>query len=390
MKKIVRYLSLFFAVLLLLSISACNTKPIDPDGKGEDKGKDIQPFSYVVTPETGTTVDFHTQNQLAFLNGVKTDETASKSNDYHVSEYASGIEELSRPLPVVLSWSGETGVNSYFFELSTDPKFSDSKPSLVFGNSFSIYNLYSATEYFWRVAPSVEKISYSAVYSFKTAEGPRNIFIDGISNVRDLGGYITNSGTRVKQGLIYRGGRWNTTWSKTLNIEIKGNGFNTINNDLKIKTELDLRGEGQDESGQMKNGAVNGVNYLLYGCSWSSGMYPANRETVRRIFEEVLSDSSKYPIYFHCNIGTDRTGMIAYLLNGLLGVSEIELQVDYLLSNFGYIGSSRTLAGDMNEYVSLIENCDGKTYMEKVENFLLNDVGVSATAISNIRNILLC
>ena len=39
-------------------------------------------------------------------------------------------------------------------------------------------------------------------------------------------------------------------------------------------------------------------------------------------------------IYFHCTIGTDRTGTLAYFLEGLLGVNEEERLEDYELSYF--------------------------------------------------------
>ena len=39
-------------------------------------------------------------------------------------------------------------------------------------------------------------------------------------------------------------------------------------------------------------------------------------------------------IFFHCTIGSDRTGTIAYFLEGLLGVSEEDRVEDYELSYF--------------------------------------------------------
>ena len=39
-------------------------------------------------------------------------------------------------------------------------------------------------------------------------------------------------------------------------------------------------------------------------------------------------------IYFHCTIGTDRTGTIAYFLEGLLGVSEEDRLRDYEMTYF--------------------------------------------------------
>ena len=39
-------------------------------------------------------------------------------------------------------------------------------------------------------------------------------------------------------------------------------------------------------------------------------------------------------IYFHCRIGTDRTGTLAYILEGLLGVPDEDKVQDYELSFF--------------------------------------------------------
>ena len=39
-------------------------------------------------------------------------------------------------------------------------------------------------------------------------------------------------------------------------------------------------------------------------------------------------------LYFHCRIGTDRTGTVAYVLEGLLGVPEEDRVEDYELSFF--------------------------------------------------------
>ena len=47
--------------------------------------------------------------------------------------------------------------------------------------------------------------------------------------------------------------------------------------------------------------------------------------------DDVINGES---IYFHCKIGTDRTGTLAYFLEGLLGVSEEDRLQDYELSYF--------------------------------------------------------
>ena len=46
----------------------------------------------------------------------------------------------------------------------------------------------------------------------------------------------------------------------------------------------------------------------------------------------VLSDPSAYPAMFHCSAGKDRTGVIAAVLLGALGVPDDTIIADYALS----------------------------------------------------------
>lgn len=92
---------------------------------------------------------------------------------------------------------------------------------------------------------------------------------------------------------------------------------------------------------------------------------------------------------FHCNIGTDRTGMIAYLINALLGVSDDNLHRDYLFSNFGNIGGKRNAGGlEESVYYKSVAEAEGDTLSEKAFNCLV-DFGVPAEQLDAIRDILL-
>ena len=72
--------------------------------------------------------------------------------------------------------------------------------------SLYVYNLKIATTYYWSVSAGDV---VSDVSSFSTADcQPRNIYCDGVTNMRDLGGWKTTDGKRVKQGLLYRSGQW--------------------------------------------------------------------------------------------------------------------------------------------------------------------------------------
>jgi hypothetical protein len=76
--------------------------------------------------------------------------------------------------------------------------------------------------------------------------------------------------------------------------------------------------------------------------------------------------------------------LIAYLLNGLLGVSQEDLFFDYLFSNFGSIGSSRSLDNINDQYVTYIDSLPGKDLSEHIEYFLAS-IGVKEIVINRVR-----
>ena len=57
----------------------------------------------------------------------------------------------------------------------------------------------------------------------------------------------------------------------------------------------------------------------------------AFRDAITIAMQDVVAGKK---IYFHCKIGTNRTGTLAYFLEGLLGVSQEEKLQDYELSYF--------------------------------------------------------
>ena len=56
-----------------------------------------------------------------------------------------------------------------------------------------------------------------------------------------------------------------------------------------------------------------------------------NKAGVRAIMEAVVNGKV---VYFHCQVGTDRTGTLAYLLEGILGLDKTSRYDDYELSYF--------------------------------------------------------
>ena len=286
-----------------------------------------------------------------------------------------------------LSWTAQaTDENSspisyYTVKVSPTANFSENVWTYTCtGTTVSVYNLMVGYNYYWKVEATLENgnTSLSPVSAFKTAATcPRMIFVEGITNVRDMGGWQTESGKTVKQGLLYRCGRLNKSSSSQIKTEITENGKKTMLDMLKIKTEIDLRMVSNNEVGGLTDTSPlgDGVQYAQCPMDYTaSNLLTGNKQKIATIFG-ILSNENNYPVIYHCNIVTDRTGIISFLVDGLLGVPEEDLYRDYLMSNFGNIGGSRNVSSIQGNYVNYIKSFNGDTLSQKIYNCLVaNDV----------------
>lgn len=282
------------------------------------------------------------------------------------------------------------GVSSCKVEYSESEDFADSvfEDVVVGDNECVLYNLKKATTYYLRVvivADGEEKTSDTISFGVRDL-GPRVMKIDGIHNVRDLGGYVTPEG-RTVQGIIYRGGALSPE-SYYPNVGLTDAGKAYMKDTLKIKTDFDLRNAAQNNG--LTTSPLTGATLEYYNADgYDTGI--ANKETYRKIFA-ALSDENRYPVYLHCTGGADRTGTVSFLLNALLGVSETDLVKDYEYTSFSIYGERNSKGGEpayrFAELVAAIKAYSGETLAEKTEKYLLS-AGVTETQIYNIRAIML-
>lgn len=331
-----------------------------------------------VYPENGGTVTLHTKKQDSYLN--------KPFALMYIS--ATGKKELSKPESVTLNWvyTGDEPAEKCTVSVSENENMLNPTIYEVTGDSLVLTNLKIATTYYWTVDADGAN---SAVYNFTTsADAPRNISVDGVANVRDLGGWETESGTRTKQGLIYRCGRLNESSADTVTIEITEDGKNVMLGQLGIKSEIDLRKtEGNEVGGITSSPLGDTVTYFSCPMEWDGDMLYDNKEQVLRVFS-ILADGNNYPVIYHCNIGTDRTGMISFLVNALLGVPEDDLIRDYMFSNNANIGGTRKASQMKNSgYYKAVAAAQGSSLSEKTYNCLV-DLGVPSDQLDKVIEIL--
>ena len=334
-------------------------------------------------------VEVHTDLQKTYL---------SYQGDYSQmpsTQYPDGNKHLSDPLPVTITFdynvpNGKT-VSKYSIVFGKEADLSDgyqvdgdTNKSISFYNAFLGRNYYKLIATFANNAGTEE----SAIHHFDVdTTCPRNIKIEGMTNCRDVGGRLLEDGGRIKQGLVYR-----TSGENFLNNQPNDNitdaGRTEMLQHLKVKTEINVSNNTSNLV-NLGNGVTVKNLYMDYDSSGTNSSHHLSRNTESlKNFFETLADSNNYPVFFHCRIGTDRTGLCGIFLNGLLGVPINEIYQDYLFSNFGNIDGKRyigTQAGQDNiqNYMNEINNLSGTTFKNKIYNFLLS-IGVSRTTLDTV------
>ena len=213
-------------------------------------------------------------------------------------------------------------------------------------------NLEIATRYYWKVVcrgrcggldwyvcgpkhgcRECKTVVETPVSEFVTEDfAPRWIVLEGrVGNFRDFGGRIGLGGRRVRQGLVYRGQGLN---DNSVTGEAKGSNRLTVEDveyltgTLGIRTDLDLRSIG--EIADMKASPLGeSVNFIWHSSKFYKEIFSEpGMKTMAENFR-VFCDRKNYPVYFHCIGGADRTGSLAYVMNGVLGVSRHEMETDW-------------------------------------------------------------
>ena len=386
--KQTRLLALLLALLLLASsLFGCGAKAPEPaveETTEEQTAPEPQPEEPAVEVVYELTVrndDPHTEMQSKYLNSKKGYKT--------LTEDMNGKGEKSRPEPIVLKWTTSKVVGGTLGRVETvviseDEAFTNPIRIESENRRVELTNLELGKTLYWyvegKIAGQIVKSDVATVTVLDNA--PRNLDVGGVTNVRDLGGWKTEDGqTTLRQGQLFRSANFN---------KVTSDGRKVLLNDLGIKTEIELRmAEGKASAYSTTESILGNSVKLVFAPmdDTASNLMSAdvNADSLLKVFE-ALGDENNYPIIFHCNIGTDRTGMIAFLVLGLCGVSERDIYRDYLFSNFGSLGSSRS-GSVIEKYMDTIKSSEGKTLAEKIENYLLSR-GVTAEQIATIKKMM--
>jgi protein-tyrosine phosphatase len=176
---------------------------------------------------------------------------------------------------------------------------------------------------------------------------PHHYPLEGVSNLRDLGGWPTKDGRRVRRGQVFR--------SAALHALTEAD-IAALRN-LGVRHVVDFRGDGERERWptrlrdgvtiheltiqptigaslrdlvQDPNSTAEDVVRVMRA---AYGSYITDWHHRYRAMFDLLLHEEPAPLLFHCTAGKDRTGVAAMLLLGALGVDEETIHDDYLATN---------------------------------------------------------
>lgn len=291
--------------------------------------------------------------------------------------------ELLPMKSVKIEWEAE---NAKYYELwlADNARFLNAEKFVTLDNYVEIDGLIPNANYFWKVKVTDNdgNQTFSKAYNFKTEGHVRSLAIDGVSNVRDLGGAVTKDGKTIKYGILYRSANGDSITEK---------GKETVKK-LGIKTDLDLRGNAVD-----KSPFGDDINIIKISGAYYHGEETgvAGSEAYRNAFRDELktcANPDNYPMLFHCAVGRDRTGTLSLVLQSLCGVEKDALIREYELSYLtvaGCMDGNKQMVNILTDFCNFIEtNYEGATFTDKTVT-LVKSLGVTDEDIASIRNILL-
>ncbi len=161
----------------------------------------------------------------------------------------------------------------------------------------------------------------------------KRFFVDKLDNMRDIGGYMIGDTLAVKEGKILRSNCPTNLDNHDLQQLI----------DMKFTTVIDLRSD--DEVKKVNGVFLHNPNFKYHHVNINgNGRIPDSRDEVLDSYIEILDGKkqikevfeilslSEGGVIYYCTAGKDRTGVVTACILKSLGVCDMDIVEDYLLS----------------------------------------------------------
>ena len=231
----------------------------------------------------------------------------------------------------------------------------------------------------------------------------RNLNLDSVQNLRDLGGYSTKEGRKTKWGIFLRSGDM-SAMTKDDQAALLRQGIRCVI-DLRMAKEIAIAPNVFSDSKKVAffNHDFWGTRFDDYRSKRKSAtpeeklsdLYCAGLEINGFVMAAVMKTlaSSEGSFVFHCRSGKDRTGLVAALLLVIAGVPDEVVAKDFGLSTT-YLNEPELTEDDLKkpgayqkgsapETMTLTLDFLGDRY-GGVEGYL-SDQGVSVSEIESVR-----
>ena len=171
-----------------------------------------------------------------------------------------------------------------------------------------------------------------------TKEG-QALDVTTIENARDLGGYRTTDGWRVKRNKIFRTAVWDKVSAEDQK-KLKNKYGIGYDFDFRIASELEAAPEIRIDGIEYINAPIELQKYYKDPeAKELDPMYAREAifdgemmEQFGKVLKKMVEDRGQHGIAFHCTYGKNRTGIMAALILALLGVDQETILNDYQLT----------------------------------------------------------
>lgn len=297
------------------------------------------------------------ENQAVQDYMVDAKKTYEENPDYRVSvitTYNSAEKygsNLDRPQGKLVQWIPSTtdiNIKEVRITLSENNDYSDAfifHPENKGDSSYVICNMLPNCIYFYKVEEFRTNGTMTEMVSgsFRTVGQVRMIQVPNSRNIRDLGGWPTQYGVPVKYGRLYRSGSLD---------RIKSEGRKVLVDDLNVLAELDLRHEVKHTSSFLGNDK----DYLrITHSSYLNGITHQYEVYVTDLMWIIDRMKENKNVDWHCAIGCDRCGTLSFLIEGLLGLSELDLCRDYELSTLSLSEKNKRVRSPLKSMIDHIK-----------------------------------
>ena len=257
-------------------------------------------------------------------------------------------ERLDRPAGKTINWTPTTAPENILeirITLSEHSDYSDSLthfPASKKTSSYLITNLLPNRIYYYK-AEEIHSDSTIALLDqgrFRTVGQVRMIRVAGSNNVRDIGGWPTSFGVPIKYGILFRSAHLD---------DVTEEGYHDLVENLNVTAELDLRGLFRREPHLKSSRMGDKIDFTRIVAD--SYALSSNRFIYAQALNWIISRlrEGKH-VDWHCGVGCDRCGTLSFLIEGVLGMSEVDLCRDYELSSLkghkryrGHVGFRKLL-----------------------------------------------